>query len=101
PAANPRFNYDRSGVAAKIGTDIKTEKHALKTVLKDEFAWFKKDSLSRKPSKQKEEEDVMQIEDENTSGNKTETTNKKNSTAIQKRKEAFKNLKNKLKDDDE
>jgi hypothetical protein len=43
---NPKFTYDRKGLKEKINQDLKQEKQTLKEVLREEFGWFKKDSLS-------------------------------------------------------
>jgi hypothetical protein len=41
---NPVYTYDAKGVKAKLAIDIIKEKQNLKTILNDEFGWFKKDS---------------------------------------------------------
>lgn len=47
---NPVIKYDKKGLKQKISEDIKTEKHNIKQVLKEEFGIFKKDSAKSKSS---------------------------------------------------
>jgi hypothetical protein len=42
---NPIIKYDKSGLKQKVKEDIKIEKQTLKHLLKEEFGWFKKDSI--------------------------------------------------------
>jgi hypothetical protein len=50
---HPVVKYSRKGLYQKIKEDIKKEKHGLKSMLKEEFGWFKKDStLSKTPSEE-------------------------------------------------
>ena len=44
----PIIRYDSRSAMENIKNDIKVEKQVLKTILKDEFGWFKKDSLPKK-----------------------------------------------------
>ncbi len=68
-ASNPKITYDRKGIEQKIQQDIKDEKQNLKNILKQEFGWFKKDSIktrqdqpnTQKPPKKEE----LQIEYDN------------------------------------
>lgn len=48
---NPVIRYDRKGMKQKIKEDIKQEKQNLKSILKEELGWFKKDSLNTKTQK--------------------------------------------------
>jgi len=48
PIDNPIIKYDKKGAGVKIKDDIKQEKQNLKQLLKEEFGFFKKDSISRK-----------------------------------------------------
>jgi len=41
---NPVITYDRKAMKEKIKEDIKNEKHNLKSILKEEFGFFKKDT---------------------------------------------------------
>ena len=41
---NPVYKYDTKGVKAKIAVGFIKEKQNLKTILNDEFGWFKKDT---------------------------------------------------------
>ncbi len=49
---NPIIKYDKKGAKEKIKEDIRQEKQNLKQLLREEFGFFKKDSL--KPSKTEE-----------------------------------------------
>ncbi len=44
---NPVIKYDRKGAKEKLKEDIKVEKQTLKSILREEFGWFKKDSTDR------------------------------------------------------
>ncbi len=56
---NPVIRYDRKGMKQKIKEDIKQEKQNLKSILKEELGWFKKDSLNPKTQKKSQ---VFQLE---------------------------------------
>lgn len=51
---NPDIKYDSKGAIQNIKQDLKVEKQTLKTILKEEFGLFKKDSTLNS-NKQKEE----------------------------------------------
>ena len=42
---NFKINYDKKSALASVATDIRNEKQIFKNILKEEFGWFKKDSL--------------------------------------------------------
>ena len=44
-----KINYDKQSAIASVATDIRNEKQTFKSILKEEFGWFKKDTLL-KPS---------------------------------------------------
>lgn len=48
---NPKFAYDKVGLTDKIKDDIKTEKTSLKSMLKDEFGFFKNDTTVKTQEK--------------------------------------------------
>ncbi len=50
---NPVYKYDAKGVRAKIAVSVIKEKQNLKTILNDEFGWFKKDTALTKKNKDK------------------------------------------------
>ena len=52
---NPVYKYDAKGVKAKIAVRAIEEKQTLKTILNDEFGWFKKDTAVAKKQKDKKE----------------------------------------------
>jgi len=70
---NPVYKYDAKGVKAKIAASVLTEKQTLKTILNEEFGWFKKDSAivkkpknkleKIKPKGSKEKEDLKKQEE--------------------------------------
>ncbi len=63
PIDNPRFGYDRKGAGEKLKTDLVKEKQTMKSILKEEFGLFKKDTV--KPIKKpKKEEMQVDWEDE-------------------------------------
>lgn len=55
PIDNPEIKYDRKGAKEKIKEDVKKETQNVKQILKEEFGFFKKDSV-----KTKEEEKANQ-----------------------------------------
>jgi len=48
---DPVIKYDRKGAKEKLKEDIKVEKQTLKSILRDEFGWFKKDSTGKDQKK--------------------------------------------------
>lgn len=55
---DPIIKYDKKGMVQKIKDDIKKEKQNLKSMLHDEFGWFKKDStLNKSPKKEEKKKD--------------------------------------------
>ncbi|HNS11428.1 MAG TPA: AsmA-like C-terminal region-containing protein [Bacteroidia bacterium] len=63
PIDNPRFGYDRKGATEKLKTDLATEKQTMKAILKEEFGFFKKDTI-KVPKKPKKEEMQIDWEDD-------------------------------------
>jgi hypothetical protein len=57
---DPKFSYDKKGVAEKIKTDIKSEKQNLKNLLTAEFGSKKKNPPA--PATQKKKKEEMQVE---------------------------------------
>ena len=47
----PKFAYDKIGLTEKVKEDIRVEKQNLKSILKDEFGLYKKDSTVKVPEK--------------------------------------------------
>lgn len=66
PADNPTIRYDKKGAKEKIKQDIRQEKQNLKQLLREEFGFFKKDSLAKKPANQP----AQQFKIDNGSNNK-------------------------------
>ena len=54
---NPIIKYDRKEAVTKIKDDLKQEKQTLKTILREEFGWFKKDSAVTKDKKKEQKKD--------------------------------------------
>jgi len=71
---NPVIKYDSKSAVEKIKADLKTEKQTLKTILKEEFGWFKKDTAAtqgKKPAPVKEDNSKFIIKwDEEEQGQK-------------------------------
>lgn len=59
PVDNPKFAYDHKATGQKIKTEIANESKNLKSMLKEEFGLFKKDTVTTSKPKKKEE---MQID---------------------------------------
>lgn len=55
PIDNPRFAYDRKGATEKVKTDLAKEKQTMKSILKEEFGLFKKDTIKVEKKPKKEE----------------------------------------------
>ena len=58
PVDDPKFGYDKKGVAEKIKSDIKTGKQNLKNLLTEEFSAHKKETSTT----QKKKKEEMQID---------------------------------------
>lgn len=70
PIDNPTIKYDRKGAKEKIKDDIKQEKQNLKQILKEEFGFFKKDSIKTKESPKANQNFQIQIGEEKPKVNK-------------------------------
>jgi hypothetical protein len=69
----PIIKYDKRGMFQKIKEDIKKEKENLKSILREEFGWFKKDSTQTKmPKKEEKKKDDKFIIKWNEDGKKDE-----------------------------
>jgi len=62
PMKNPKFTYDNQSVEEKIEKDIRDEKVTLKNVLREEFGWFKKDSVAPVKQAGKKKTDELEID---------------------------------------
>lgn len=52
PLENPKISYDKSGLKMQMKQNVATETQNLKSILRNEFGWFKKDStLKAAPQK--------------------------------------------------
>jgi hypothetical protein len=66
PVDNPLIKYDWKASKEKKKENIQKEKENLKTILKEEFGWFKKDSTNMRKEKGKKEDTGFKIQwDEN------------------------------------
>ncbi len=54
---HPIIKYDKRGMFQKVKDDIKKAKETLKTILNEEFGWFKKDSTRTKNHKKEEKKE--------------------------------------------
>lgn len=61
---NPIIKYDRKGAKEKIKQDIQQEKQNLKQLLKEEFGFFKKDTIKVKEIQKSNQKFLIQIGDE-------------------------------------
>lgn len=70
PIDNPTIKYDRKGAKEKIKEDIKQEKQNLKQILKEEFGFFKKDSIKVKETEKSNQKFQIQVGEEKPKANK-------------------------------
>jgi hypothetical protein len=70
PIDNPTIKYDRKGAKEKIKEDIKQEKQNLKQLLKEEFGFFKKDSIKVKETEKSNQKFQIQVGEEKPKANK-------------------------------
>jgi len=59
---NPEFKYDTKGLKNKIILNVIKERQNLKTILKEEFKWMKKDTTLNKTQIEQQEDDKFIIE---------------------------------------
>lgn len=62
PVSDPVITYDRKGIEQKITNDIKKEKQELKQILRQEFGWFRKDTLQGKRREKEKPADELELE---------------------------------------
>ncbi|MEJ6736576.1 MAG: AsmA-like C-terminal region-containing protein [Flavobacteriales bacterium] len=81
-----KVSYDTKGLKESFKEDLKKEKTTLKTILKKEFGWFKKDTTLKKEEEKKD--DGLSIEWEEAEEGKKEDkkTESKKTTTPKKRK---------------
>jgi hypothetical protein len=77
PIDNPTIKYDRKGAKEKIKEDIKQEKQNLKQLLKEEFGFFKKDSIKVKETQKANQNFQIQVGEEKPKANKSLQPKKK------------------------
>jgi hypothetical protein len=66
PVSNPKINYDKKGFEQNLEKDLKQEKQTFKNIIKEEFGWRKKDSVTTKQQEQKPpKKEELQIEYDN------------------------------------
>ena len=61
PIDNPTIRYDHKGAREKIKEDIKQEKQNMKQILKEEFGFFKKDSIKTKEIEKANQKFTIQV----------------------------------------
>ncbi len=100
---NPKFAYDKKSVKQKIKSDISNEKETLKNILKEEFGWFKRDSIKTKKKDLNTVSDGIEIDtDEDAPQERPKKKDEEPvSKAKQQRKDAFKRFKEKLSEPEE
>lgn len=67
---NPVYKYDAKGVKAKLVVSFIKEKETLKTILNEEFGWFKKDSAIIKNKEKSKNENELKPPSKNTEEDK-------------------------------
>ncbi len=55
PLENPKISYDKSGFKLQMKQNVSSEKQNLKSILKNEFGWFKNDSTVKSSSTKKQQ----------------------------------------------
>ena len=70
PIDNPTIKYDRKGAKEKIKEDIKQEKQNLKQILREEFGFFKKDSVKVKEPEKANQKFQIQVGEQKPKSNK-------------------------------
>ena len=55
PVDDPKIGYDRKGAGEKVRSDLAREKQTIKSMLKEEFGLFRKDTAKAPPARKKEE----------------------------------------------
>ena len=86
-----KLSYDTKGLKESWSEDLKEEKKNLKTILKDEFGWFKKDSTLTNEETKKDDGFILEWEEEET--NETQKDKKLNSKKKKKEKKPKKKKK--------
>ncbi|PJA09576.1 MAG: hypothetical protein COX70_01450 [Flavobacteriales bacterium CG_4_10_14_0_2_um_filter_32_8] len=77
--SNYKISYDTKGLKESFVEDLKKEKNTLKSILKEEFGWFKKDSTinQNNPSADGPKGDGFELEWEEEKDSKSPNDNKK------------------------
>ena len=66
PVSSPKITYDKKGFEQNLEKNLKQEKEKFKTIIKQEFGWGKKDSVTVKKTEPKQpKKEELQIEYEN------------------------------------
>ncbi len=71
PLENPKISYDRSGLKTQMKQNVSGETQNLKSILKSEFGWFKKDSTVKSPTAKKQSTRFETEWEENNTSEKT------------------------------
>lgn len=99
--SNPKFAYDKASVKQKIKSDFKNEKQTLKNILKEEFGWFKKDSVKVKPDLNTPKSGIQIDRDEDSPANAEGKKDAKPSSKSPPKKSAFERFKESVSSPDE
>ena len=86
---NYKIAYDTKGLKESWKEDLKEEKQTLKTILNEEFGWFKKDTTLKKNNEPKDAGLQIEWEEEETEDDpnkKNEKTKTNNSPSKKKKK---------------
>lgn len=107
PLDNPKIAYDRSGLKLQMKQNVASETQNLKSILKGEFGWFKKDStLHSQPTKKQPTKFETEWEENDKSSTRNNNTEKllpkvKSESAPLDEKKKIKVLDNIFKKDEE
>lgn len=87
-----KIAYDTKGLKENWKENIKEEKQTLKTILNDEFGWFKKDTTLKKDNEPKDAGLQIEWEEDDTEENttdKSQKTKNKNDNKTKKKKKGL------------
>jgi hypothetical protein len=62
---DPEIKYDKKGAAQSLKEDLKQEKQNLRTILSEEFGWFKKDKEKKEDRKKQDDGKFILLQDDN------------------------------------
>ena len=81
-----KVSYDTKGLKESFKEDLKKEKTTLKTILKKEFGWFKKDTTIKKEKEKKDDGLIIEWEEAEEGKKEDKKTESKKITPLKKKK---------------